>query len=99
MVSGGCLISGAEVRNSLLFSRSKVDSYSTLDGAVVLPDVHIERNCQLKRCIIDAGAVIKEGSVIGENHDDDQARGFRVSEKGITLVTPDMLGQQLHYTR
>ena len=99
MVSGGCLISGAEVRNSLLFSRSKVDSYSKLDGAVVLPDVHIERNCRLKRCIIDAGAVIEEGTVIGEDHDDDRARGFRVSEKGITLVTPDMLGQQLHYTR
>jgi glucose-1-phosphate adenylyltransferase len=99
MVSGGCLISGAEVRNSLLFSRVKVDSYSSLDGAVVLPDTHIERNCRLKRCIIDAGAIIEEGSVIGEDHDDDRARGFRVSDKGITLVTPDMLGQQLHYTR
>jgi glucose-1-phosphate adenylyltransferase len=99
MVSGGCLISGAEVKNSLLFSRVKVHSHSVLDGAVALPDVHIERNCRLNRCIIDAGAIIEEGTVIGEDHDDDRARGFRVSEKGITLVTPDMLGQQLHYTR
>ena len=99
MVSGGCLVSGAEIRNSLLFSRAKIDSFSHLDGAVVLPDVHVERNCRLHRCIIDSGAVIKEGSVIGENHDDDRARGFRVSEKGITLVTPDMLNQRLHHTR
>ena len=45
------------------------------------------------------GAVIKEGSVIGEDHDADRARGFRITEKGVTLVTPDMLGQQLHHTR
>jgi glucose-1-phosphate adenylyltransferase len=99
MVSGGCVISGAEVRGSLVFSRVMVDSYSTLNDSVVLPDVSIERNCRLNRCIIDAGSVIEEGTVIGEDHEADRARGFRVSEKGITLVTPDMLGQQLHHTR
>ena len=99
MVSGGCLVSGAEIRSSVLFSQVKADSYSLVKDSVVLPDVHIGRNCRLNRCIIDAGAVIEEGSVIGEDHDADRARGFRVSDKGITLVTPDMLGQQLHYTR
>jgi glucose-1-phosphate adenylyltransferase len=99
MVSGGCLISGAEVRGSLLFSQVKVDSYSSVKDSVVLPDVHVQRKCRLNRCIIDAGAVIEEGTVIGENHDDDRERGFRVTEKGITLVTPDMLDQKLHHTR
>ena len=99
MVSGGCLVSGAEIRGSLLFSQVKIDSYSSVKDSVVLPDVHVQRNCRLNRCIIDAGAVIEEGSVIGENHDDDRARGFRVTENGITLVTPDMLGQKLHHTR
>jgi glucose-1-phosphate adenylyltransferase len=99
MVSGGCLVSGAEVRGSLLFSQVKVDSYSTVSDSVILPDAHVERKCRLNRCIIDAGAVIEEGSVIGENHDEDRERGFRVTEKGITLVTPDMLGQKLHHTR
>ena len=99
MVSGGCLVSGAEVRGSVLFSQVKADSYSLVRDSVVLPDVHIQRNCRLNRCIIDAGAVIEEGTVIGEDHDADRARGFRVSDKGITLVTPDMLGQQLHFTR
>jgi glucose-1-phosphate adenylyltransferase len=99
MVSGGCVVSGAEVKGSLLFSRVKVESYSTVTDSVLLPDVHIGRNCHLNRCIIDAGAKIEDGSVIGEDHDADRKRGFRVTEKGITLVTPDILGQQLHHTR
>jgi glucose-1-phosphate adenylyltransferase len=99
MVSGGCVVSGAEVRGSLLFSQVNVESYSTVKDSVVLPGVHVQRNCRLNRCIIDAGAVIEEGSVIGEDPEADRARGFRITDKGITLVTPDMLGQQLHYTR
>jgi len=99
MVSGGCLVSGAEVRRSLLFSQVKVDSYSRITDSVVLPEVHIHRNCRLNRCIIDGGSVIEEGTVIGEDHDADRKRGFRVTDKGVTLVTPDLLGQQLHFTR
>ena len=99
MVSGGCVVSGAEVRGSLLFSQVKVDSYSSVSDSVVLPGVHVQRKCRLKRCIIDAGSVIEEGAVIGEDHDADRDRGFRVTESGLTLVTPDMLGQQLHHTR
>ena len=99
MVSGGCVISGAEVKRSLLFSRCKANSYSSITDSVLLPDTTIGQNCRINRCIIDAGSKIKDGSVIGENHDDDRERGFRVTESGLTLVTPDMLGQQLHHTR
>ncbi len=99
MVSGGCVISGAEIRNSLLFSRVKVNSYSTVTDSVVLPDVEVGENCRINCAIIDAGANIEPGSEIGVDHDADRERGFRVTETGITLVTPDMLGQHLHYTR
>ena len=99
MVSGGCVVSGAEIRSSLLFSRARVESYSTVVDSVVLPDVEIGENCRINRAIIDAGANIEAGSVIGEDHDADRERGFRVTETGLTLVTPDMLGQHLHYTR
>jgi glucose-1-phosphate adenylyltransferase len=99
MVSGGCVVSGAEVRGSLLFSQVKVDSYSTVKDSVVLPGVHVERECRLNRCIIDAGSVIEKGMIIGEDHEADRERGFRVTESGLTLVTPDTLGQQLHHTR
>ena len=67
--------------------------------SVVLPDVRIGENCRIRRAIIDRGAEIPDGTVIGEDAEADRARGFRVTDTGITLVTPDMLGQQLHFTR
>ena len=99
MVSGGCVVSGSEVRGSLLFSRCRVDSYSTVTDSVVLPDVSIGQNCRINRAIIDRGSKIEDGTVIGEDHDADRERGFRVTKSGLTLVTPDILGQQLHFTR
>ncbi len=99
MVSGGCVVSGAEIRGSLLFSHCEVNSFSSVSDSVILPDVSIGRNCRIHNSIIDAGATIADGTVIGEDHDDDRKRGFRITEAGRTLVTPDMLGQQLHHTR
>ncbi|MDH4056538.1 MAG: glucose-1-phosphate adenylyltransferase [Gammaproteobacteria bacterium] len=99
MVSGGCVVSGAVVRNSLLFSRSRVNDHSVVTDSVVLPDVVIGKNCHIHRAILDRGSVLPDGSVIGEDHETDRARGFRVTESGLTLVTPDMLGQALHFTR
>jgi len=99
MVSGGCLISGAKIKNSLLFSRAVVNSYSYVKESVVLPDVKIGRNCRIENAIIDCGAEIADGTEIGVNQDHDRDRGFRVTEGGLTLVTPDMLGQTLHFTR
>jgi len=99
MVSGGCVVSGAEVKGSLLFSHVTVNSFSQVQGSVLLPDVKVGNHCRIKNCIIDAGATIVDGDVIGENHDDDRERGFRVTDAGRTLVTPDMLGQPLHHTR
>ncbi len=95
LVSGGCLITGSMVRHSVLFSNVRVHSYSEVEDSVVLPDVEIERNCRIRRCVIDKGTVIPEGTVIGENMEEDRRR-FHVSEKGIVLVTPEMLGQDLH---
>ena len=99
MVSGGCVISGAKIKDSLLFSRVTVNSYSYVSDSVVLPDTNIGRNCRIKNAIIDGGAIIPDGTEIGVNHDDDRERGFRVTKGGLTLVTPDMLGQTLHFTR
>jgi glucose-1-phosphate adenylyltransferase len=99
MVSGGCIVSGACVGNSVLFSNCKVHSYSTVNDSVVLTDVEIGENCTVKRAILDRGSVLPKGTRIGVDHDEDRARGFRVTDSGITLVTPDMLGQQLHFTR
>ena len=99
MVSGGCVISGARVLNSLLFSRVYVHSYSTISESVILPDVDIGEGCRITKAIIDAGSKIAPGTIIGEDADADRERGFRVTKTGLTLVTPDMLGQHLHFTR
>ena len=95
LVSGGCLLTGAVVRHSILFSNVRVHSYSTIEDSVILPDVEIHRNCRLSRCVIDKGTVIPEGTVIGEDRAEDERR-FYVSEGGIVLVTPDMMGQDKH---
>jgi glucose-1-phosphate adenylyltransferase len=99
MVSGGCVVSGSSVRNSLLFSRVHVHPHSTIEQSVVLPDVEIGEGSRISKAIIDAGCKIEPGTVIGEDADADRERGFRVTDDGITLVTPDMLGQSLHFTR
>jgi len=98
MVSGGCLISGAKVRHSLLFSNVKVNSYSVLQHAVVLPDVDIGRNCSIQNAVIDKGCQIPAEIVIGEDAKQDAER-FHVTPGGVVLVTPEMLGQELHYVR
>ena len=98
MVSGGCLISGATVRRSLLFSNVRVHSYSEVDQSVILPDVDIGENCRISKAIIDKGCKIPAGTVIGEDPVADAER-FHVSEAGVVLVVPEMLGQELHYVR
>lgn len=95
VVSGGCIVSGGSVKRSLLFNNVFVHSYANVEDSVILPDVDIGRHAVLKRVIIDKGCRIPEGMQIGVNPEED-ARRFYVSEKGITLVTPDMLGQQIH---
>jgi glucose-1-phosphate adenylyltransferase len=99
MVSGGCVISGAHVHKSLLFSGCVVNSYSAVTDSVVLPNVVIGEHCRVNRAIIDMGCILEANTVIGESAEADRARGFRVTESGLTLVTPDMLGQHLHHTR
>jgi glucose-1-phosphate adenylyltransferase len=98
MVSGGCIISGARVRHSLLFSNVTVDNYSKVDSSVILPDVEIGKNCRIYHAVIDKGCEIPDGTIIGQDNEEDKKR-FYVSPNGVVLVTPDMLGQKVHQVR
>jgi len=98
MVSGGCVISGATVRHSLLFSGVRINSYSVIEDSLILPEVNIGRHCRIKKAIIEKGCQVPEGTIIGENKADDEER-FHVSPEGVVLVTPDMLGEKRHYVR
>jgi len=95
LVSGGCLISGSSVTSSVLFSDVRVHSYSDIQGSVILPKVTVNRNVILKNVVVDRGCIIPEGMQIGVDLKLD-AKRFYVSEKGVVLVTPDMLGQDLY---
>ena len=90
LVSGGCIVSGSVVRNSVLFSNVLVRSYCDISDAVVLPDVQINRHCRLSKVVIDRRCKLPEGLVIGEDPELD-ARRFHRTENGVVLVTRDML--------
>jgi len=90
LVSGGCIISGAELYHSLLFTHVHVHSFSRLEECVVLPEVDIGRNVRLRRVIVDRGVRIPKGLVVGEDPEADAMR-FRRSDNGIVLITQPML--------
>ncbi len=98
MVSGGVIISGANVRRSLLFSNVRVHSHTTIRDSVVLPNVDIGRHCRLSGVLIDKGCRLPPGLVAGEDPEEDAAR-FARSPGGVVLITPEMLGQEIHHVR
>lgn len=93
MVAGGCVISGTNVRNSLLFTMVHTNSYAMLDHAVVLPYVEVGRSARLTKVVIDRGVSIPAGLVVGEDPEED-AKWFRVSEGGVTLITQAMIDRR-----
>lgn len=96
MVAGGCVVSGSIVRHSVLFSNVRVHSFCEISDSVIFPGVDIARHCKIKNAILDRGCQLPEGSEIGFNLNEDRKR-FHVSEKGVVLVTPEMLGQDFHH--
>jgi glucose-1-phosphate adenylyltransferase len=90
LVSGGCVVSGAIVSRSLLFTRVRVNSYSRVEQGVILPEVEIGRNVVLRNVIVDRGVRIPNGLVVGEDAEHDAAR-FRRSEGGVCLITQAMI--------
>jgi glucose-1-phosphate adenylyltransferase len=98
LVSGGCIVSGATVRRSVLFSDVGVEIGSLVEDSVILPNVKIGRNVTLKRVVVDRRSVLPDGMQIGLDRKRD-SQHFHVSDKGVTLVTPEMLGQVVHRPR
>jgi glucose-1-phosphate adenylyltransferase len=90
MVAGGCIISGAYVRQSLLSSDVRIEDSSVIDSSVLLPSVTVGRRVKIKRCIVDENCVIPDDMEIGHDPELDRRRFF-VTKHGVVLVTPDML--------
>jgi glucose-1-phosphate adenylyltransferase len=90
LVSGGCIVSGASIRRALLFTGVRVNSFASLEDAVVLPRVNIGRNASLKKVVIDSDITIPEGLVVGDDPILD-AKRFRRTDEGVVLITQSML--------
>ncbi len=93
LVANGCIVSGATIRQSLLSASVRVNSFSYLDHAVVLPGCNIGRHVRLNRVIVDRGCHLPDGLVVGENPAEDARRFYRTEELGITLVTQEALNR------
>lgn len=96
LISAGVILSGARIKRSLISTNCHVHSYSHIKDSVLLPRVEVGRHCVIQNAIIDKGSIIPEGTQIGVNLEEDRKR-FYVTEGGIVLVTPDMLGQKIHF--
>ena len=86
MVSPGVVVSGAQVNHSVLSPKVRVHSYATIADSVLLDDVEVGRYAVIRRAIIDKGVYIPEYCRIGVDHEHDRARGFYVTEGGITVI-------------
>lgn len=90
LISGGCIVSGAHIRDSLLFTRSRVHSYARLEEAVILPRADIGEHAHLRRVVVDRGCRIPAGLVVGEDPEEDDRR-FHRTPNGVTLISQAML--------
>ena len=90
LISGGCIVSGAYVSQSVLFSEVRIHSFCHIEQAVLLPNVEIARHCRLRRVVVDRNCVLPEGLVVGENPELDAQRLER-TESGVVLITKLML--------
>jgi glucose-1-phosphate adenylyltransferase len=90
LVSGGCIVSGAALRHSLLFTGVRAHSFSHVENTVVMPYVDIGRSARLRNVIVDRGVRIPEGLVVGEDPALDEER-FRRTAEGVCLITQPMI--------
>jgi glucose-1-phosphate adenylyltransferase len=88
VISAGCIISGAVVRNSVLSQDVRVNSYAEVESSIIFTHVDIGRHCRIRRAIIDRDVHLPEGTVIGYDREEDR-RNYFVTQSGLTVVTRD----------
>ena len=98
LVSGGCIISGSRLRRSVLFSNVRVQDYSDIQDSVILPNVEIGNNVTLRKVIVDKHCRLPDGLSAGVDPEADRKR-FHVTERGVTVIVPESLGQRVHHLR
>jgi len=87
IVSPGCIVSGGRVVHSVLSPGVRVNSFCDVEESILLHNVRVGRYCRIRKAIIDAGVRIPEGTQIGIDLEEDRARGYTISEGGVTVVS------------
>ena len=98
LVSGGCIVSGSRLRRSVLFSNVRVQDYCDIQDSVILPNVEIGNNVTLRKVIVDKHCRLPDGLSAGVDPETDRKR-FHVTERGVTVIVPESLGQRVHHLR
>jgi glucose-1-phosphate adenylyltransferase len=98
LVSGGVIVSGSTVRRSVLFNGVHVADGGLIEDSVLLPNVRVGTGVRLRRAVVDKHCRLPDGLIAGFDPVADRAR-FQVTEKGVALITPEMLGQRPHHVR
>ena len=98
LISGGCIVSGSKVRRSVLFTGVHVQDYCDIEDCVILPHVEIGNNVTLRRAIVDKHCRLPDGMSAGVDPEQDRKR-FHVTERGVTVIVPESLGQRVHHLR
>ena len=98
LISGGCIVSGSVVRRSVLFSQVRVQDYCDIEDSVILPNVEIGNNVTLRRVLVDKHCRLPDGLTAGVDAEADRKR-FHVTERGVTVIVPESLGQRVHHLR
>ncbi|MGH8397000.1 MAG: glucose-1-phosphate adenylyltransferase [Gammaproteobacteria bacterium] len=98
MLAGGCIVSGAQLRRSVVFPFVRIEEGTIIEDSIILPNAVIGKHCSIRRAVIETGCQIPDGSTIGKDLEEDRLH-YEVSPGGITLVTPEMLNQTLSYVR
>ena len=88
IVSAGCIISGARVNRSVLSPGARINSFSEVDGSILMEDCDIGRHCRIRRAIIPAHVSIPDSTTIGHDEGQDRAQGYTISESGVVVVPP-----------
>jgi glucose-1-phosphate adenylyltransferase len=86
IVSPGCIVSGGRVERSVLSPRVRINSYAHVEGSILFEGVNVGRYAKVRNAIIDKGVNIPPGVQIGFNAEEDRARGFTITERGIVVI-------------
>ena len=86
MVSEGCIISGGSISRCVLSPKVRINSFTNVVDSILMENVNIGRHCEIRKAIIDKNVDIPAYAKIGVCREEDEARGFYVSEGGVTVV-------------